>query len=177
VGESSLNDITVQATVLDSEQTVRLFGADMARRGIIPVLFVMSNKTGNECAIRREHFTTRFGKSRIEPVLPGRAAALLGNSSWSRGAALAGFAVGILAAPSIVAAEKNETAAVEAHREVIFSEARIPPGGKVAGYLFFESPAPFKGSGFLELELCLSGNRNDSITVQLSNPYASDVNK
>lgn len=178
VAEGSHGDITVKAAVLDSEQADRLLNTNLARRGVIPVLFAMGNKAENKCTIRREHFTARVGNVRVEPTLPGRAAALLRNSSRSAGTALLGGAVlGILAAPSLDAAEQKEAAAVEAHREVMFSEANIPPGGMAAGYLLFESPTPIKDLGFLELELCVSGNKDESVTIRLPNPYARDANK
>jgi hypothetical protein len=178
VRENSVNGIVFQATVLDGDQTARLFSTDMAQRNVVPVLFVMINRSEVSCTLRREHFTARFGPSGIEPAMPGRAAVLLRDSSGSRGAAWAGYALlGILAAPSIAAAEKMETAAIEAHRDIMFCHADLPPGGKVAGYLFFESPVPPRKLQLLDLELRLSGNRNDLITLRLSNPYARDIGR
>lgn len=175
VGEGVVDDIVFQAVVLNKTQAERLFKMDIARQGVIPVLFVMTNKSTADCHLLREHFTAHIGPAHVEPAMPGRAAALLRDSSGSAGAAWAGWAVlGVLAAPIIDAAEKNETSATEAHREVIFSSADLPAGGKAIGYLFFESPAPLTKLKQLGIEFCLSGNKNDSITVQLNNPYAID---
>ncbi len=79
--------------------------------------------------------------------------------------------MGIFAAPSISAAEKKEAESVEANREVVFSEALLAPGGTIAGYLFFESPFPLKKIEQLELELGVSGDRRNAVSIQLSNPY------
>ena len=178
MAQASRGSITVQAAVLNREQTARLFNLDMARRGVVPVLFAVNNETGSELLIQREHFAVRAGKSRIEPCLPGRAAALLNDSSGSRNAALAGWLIfGIFAAPQVASADKAEKAAVETNREIVFSQADLSPGGRIAGYLFFESPVRLKSLRFFELELCLSGNRDELITVQLANPYAADAEK
>lgn len=174
VGEGMVGEIVFQASVLDKEQAGRLFENDMARKGVLPVLFVITNKSSADCHISREHFTAQMGPSRVEPAMPGRAAALLRNSSGSSGATMAGWLLlGVLAAPIINEADKSETSAIETHREVIFASADLPPGGKATGYLFFESPVPLTELKQLGVEFCLSGNRNESIAVQLKNPYAT----
>jgi hypothetical protein len=99
---------------------------------------------------------------------------LLRDSSRSKGAAWAGYLVfGILAAPSINVAEKKEASSVESHREVIFSEALLAPGGTIAGYLFFESSSRLTKLQRLELELRILGDTDNLIPVQLSNPYTT----
>ena len=178
VGETEQEGITLGATILDEDQVIRLLSVDVTRHDVVPVIFVMSNQAETSYLIRREHFRLEIGELHIEPVLPGRAAALLRDSSESQGAAWAGYFVfGILAAPSIHTAEKKETASVEAHREAIFSEAPLTPGSTITGYLFFESPTPLKKVQRFELELRISGNTDNSISVQLSNPYATSKGK
>ncbi len=171
VGQSNRDGFTLRAIILSEEQGKRLLNVDVRRHALVPVLFGMSNPTGNPCLIRRDHFRLRIGELQIEPAFPGRAAALLRDSSRSQGAAWAGYLLfGVLAAPSIDAADRKEAASVEAHREVIFSEAHLPPGGTIAGYLFFESPSSLTKVRRLEMELRISGNTEDLISVQLSNP-------
>ena len=172
--QSEQGGFTLRATILDEKQAKRLLGVDVASRAIAPILFVIGNQNENPYLIRRENFMLRIDQLRIEPALPGRAAALLRDSSRSQGAAWAGYLVfGIFAAPSIDAAEKKETASVEKHREVIFSEAHLPPGGMIAGYLFFESPFNLKKVQRLDLELSILGNAEKPIFIQLSNPYTT----
>lgn len=171
-GESEREGVTLRAIILDEKQGKRLLCVDVTKHAVVPVLFVMSNQTENSYLIRREHFRLWIGQSRIEPALPGRAAALLRDSSRSQGAAWAGYLVfGILAAPSINTAEKKEAASVEAHRDVIFSETPLAPGSTIAGYLFFESPTPLKKVQWFEMVLRFSENTDYLISVQLSNPY------
>jgi hypothetical protein len=166
--------LKLQATVLDENQEKRLLAVNVGKRNVVPVLFVMSNQTEIPYRIRREHFALGIDQFRIEPALPGRAAVLLQDTSRSKGTAWAGLAVfGILAAPSIVAAERKEAASVESHREIIFSEVSLPPGGTIAGYLFFESPVPLRKVQKLELELRITGNNDKLIPIQLANPYAT----
>ncbi len=174
VGQGQRNGLTLRAAVLNEEQEIRLLRVSIASRAITPILFIISNETEISHLIRREHFTLRIGQLHIEPALPGRAAALLGDHMGSQGAAVAGFLIfGILAAPGIDAAEKKEAASVEKHLEVIFSEANLPPGGTVTGYLFFESPSNLKKIQHFELELRIAGVPETLISVQLSNPYAN----
>ena len=78
VGKGTINDVVIQAEVLDNEQAIKLFNINMARRSVIPVLFVMTNKSKVGCELRREHFKALLVSARIEPAMPGRAAALLG---------------------------------------------------------------------------------------------------
>lgn len=171
-GQSERDGVTLRATVLGKEQTKRLLNVDVASRFMLPVLFVMYNQNKDPLVIRREHFALRIANLRIEPALPGRAASLLRDSSESEGAIWAGYLVfGIFAAPSIDAAEKKETASVEGHRELIFSEAQLSPGGTIAGYLFFESLPSLKEVQRLDLELRISGHIENLISVQLPNHY------
>jgi hypothetical protein len=103
-------------------------------------------------------------QERLEPALPGRAATLLRDSSGSRNIALAGWlAIGIFAAPGIDAAEKKETAAVVANREVIFSVVEIAAGETIAGYLFFEISTAFAKIKLLALVGCNIDIASDSI--------------
>lgn len=174
VGQIERDGLTMRATILDEKQAERLLNVDITRRNVIPVLFVMSNETENSYSVRREHFALRIGKFCIEPTLPGRAATLLRNSSRSQGAAWAGYLVfGIFAAPSIDAAEKKEAASVEGHREVIFSQAYLTPSSSIAGYLFFEPPTSLKNVRWLNLGLHISGNTEDLVLIQLTNPYST----
>lgn len=172
-GQTERDGFTFRATILGEEQAKRLLNVDVfASRSVVPILFVLTNQNKNACMIRREHFTLRTAQLRIEPALPGRAAALLRDSSESEAAIWAGYLVfGIFAAPSIDAAEKKETASVEGHRELIFSEADLPPEGTIAGYLFFESLPSVKKVQRLELELRILGDMENLISVQLHNPY------
>lgn len=173
VREGEREGVTLRAVVLDEEQGKRLLGVDATKQSVVPVLFAINNQTENPYQIHRGHFILRIGQLCIEPALPGRAATLLCNTSQSQGAAWAGYLVfGILAAPSIDTAEKKEVASVEAHRELIFSEARVTPNGAITGYLFFESPLPPKKIKQIDLEFRISGDKEKLIAVQLFNPYA-----
>lgn len=173
MGESERDGLVLRAALLVKEQAQRLLGVDVTERSVMPVLFVMTNQTPTPQLILREHFSLRADQLRIEPALPGRAATLLRDPSGVQLAASLGWLVlGPLAAPSIHAAGKQEAAVVEANRASVFTQAELPPGGTLAGYLFFEVPtAPAKIQG-LELELrVFSGAAEDRIPVQLPNPY------
>ncbi len=87
-------------------------------------------------------------------------------------ASLGWLVLGPLAAPSIHAAGKHEAAVIEANRESVFTQAELPPGGTLAGYLFFEVPIAPAKIQLLELELrVFSGAAEDRIPVRLPNPY------
>jgi hypothetical protein len=177
IGENTIDEIVIKAAVLDKEQTITLFNTDMEQRCVIPILFVVTNKSKVGCEIRREHFKAHLGISRIEPAMPGRAAALLRDPTGSMTAAWAGYILfGFLVAPSIDAADKAESAAIEEHRKVIFSSGHIPPGGSISGYLLFESPISLKSIKLFDLEYYLAGSKNKLTVVQLTNPYAGDIN-
>jgi hypothetical protein len=167
--------LVLQAALLTKDQSQRLLRVDAAARGVVPLLFVLSNKTTTTYTLRREHFRLRVNQEHLEPALPGRAATLLRDASGSRRAAWAGLlAIGILAAPGIDAAEKKETAAVVANREIIFSVADIPAGEMTAGYLFFEIFQALGKAPSLALELhVVSAGTSVPLMVELLNPYAN----
>jgi hypothetical protein len=168
--------ILLKATILPKQQARQLLGAPVAGRSVMPIFFAVTNNTVAPHLISRDQFSLQRGQLRIAPALPGRAAALLRNSSGSYGAALAGWLVfGIFAAPVIDVAEKQEAAAVEVNREIVFSEAHIPPGGTITGYLFFETPITFVKMQHLELGLrpVLDGAAAQ-IMVRVPNPYVKE---
>lgn len=173
IAQGERDGLVLRAALLAKEQAQRLISVDVTGRSVMPVLFVMTNQTATPHLVLREHFSLRVDQLPIEPALPGRAATLLRDSSGVQHAAFLGWLVlGPFAIPSIHTAGKQEAAVVEANRELIFSQGHLPPGGTLAGYLFFEIPIVPAKIQLLELELqVFPGSAEDRIAVQLPNAY------
>ncbi len=168
--------VVLKAVVVGPQVAGRLFDADLAARSILPVVFAVTNSGTADLHLRREQFLLVVDDAHIEPVLPGRAANLLRADSEVDTATMIGFiAVGVLAAPSIDAAQRHQEAAVQGNLGRIFSDAEVAPAHTQVGYLFFETPRRLDQISTVRLQYTSqspSETPPDSVIVTLANPYA-----
>jgi hypothetical protein len=171
--------IALRATVLAKPQAKQLLRINVADRSVIPVAFALTNSTPAACSLRREDFRLRVDDLiELEPMLPGRAATVLRDSSEGDTAIMAGFLIfGALAAPSVHEAQQHQEAAVQDNRQRVFATTEIAPGETTSGYLFFESPTDVKNAEVMDLEVrpgpaAGTACAPELIGMRLSNPYA-----
>ena len=177
-GHATSGALSIEASVLPEEQAKESLRVDPATIGLLPIAFVARNDGRDPWLLSQTDFRLGIDDLTKEaPALPGRAANLLRDPNEASAAIWAGYLVfGILAAPSINAAEGHERAAVESNYALIFKSATVAPGATQAGYLFFESPKAIDQIHHLNLTVTLVSRGTDTpaatIELDLINPYA-----
>jgi hypothetical protein len=170
--------VTVRAEpVVDPARQRRDLGADLAARGVVPVLVTVENASGAAIDLRARDFFLEVGEARTRAVSPATVGSAIGEGAGMTAAGIAGAALlglpGMLAA-SAATSQGNQARMHrqgEAYAAIGLPDGAVAPGAAIRGYVFF-TPGPALGAFDAALLVLRTGPAEASGAVVIRLPLS-----